>query len=74
MHFGPPYCTAKIPGVSKGEQGGENELKVTNRPSSPEPLKQQCNGALPHTDRVLLQIQICCNLRAFSAKSYAHKF
>jgi hypothetical protein len=33
-------ATAKIPGMSKGEQGVKNQLKGINLLNSPEPLKQ----------------------------------
>ena len=38
------FATAKIPGMSKDEQGGKNQIKVINQLSSPEPLKQLCPG------------------------------
>ena len=34
--------TAKIPGMSKAEQGVKNQFKGINLLSSPEPLKQLC--------------------------------
>ena len=35
-----PLATAEVPGMSKGEQGVENQFKGINLLSSPEPLKQ----------------------------------
>ena len=37
-------ATAKIPGMSKGEQGVKNQFKGINLLISPEPSKQLCGG------------------------------
>ena len=40
FYLGLILAAAKIPGLSKGEQGGKNQFKGINLLSSPEPLKQ----------------------------------
>ena len=39
-------ATAKIPGMSKGEQGVKTQFKSMNLLISPEPLKQLCIASL----------------------------